>query len=207
MVTSELCGSCLRIMSADELGGRFCDLVRSLTAVGVDAVSLNVASLMAALFAVAISSWLAMRQSAIMRHANEVPLLTETFKEYRSPAFQRNEHYVVTKLAEENPPELGISCLPEEARIAATSLITFFNIMGSVLVFNMIDEALVVPLLGYRANQDWMALEPYILTERRRRAHDAFASYFEDFVCRCRDHQPPMQAYGVRLRQLPPERL
>jgi hypothetical protein len=166
-------------------------------------VNLNIASLVAALFAVALSTRLALRQSAIMRHANEVPLLMETFKEYRSPLYQRHEHYVATVLAQDNASDLGITGLPEEARIASTSIITFFNIMGAVLIFDMTDEAVVVPLLGYRANRAWVTLEPYIRSERQRRGDDTFAAYFEDLVCRFRDHQPPLQAYKVRTRQLP----
>lgn len=166
---------------------------------------LNLASLGAALLALGLSSVLTFRQSVMMRHANEVPLLLETFKEYRSPVYQRHEHYVVTELAQRSPPELGVSGLPEESRIAATSIVTFFNVLGALLIYDMADEKLIVPLFGYRAAQAWGVLEPYIMRERRNRKDDIFAAHFEDLICRVRDHSPPLAAYGLRLRRLPPE--
>ena len=39
----------------------------------------------------------------------------------------------MTELAQNNSPEVGISGLPEEPRIAATSLVTFFNVLGALL--------------------------------------------------------------------------
>lgn len=162
---------------------------------------LSISSLVASFMALGLSTWIAFRQARIMRHSYEVPLLVETFKEYRSPAYQRYEHYVVNELATEHSPELGLAGLPEEARVAATSLVTFFNIIGSFLVFNMIDESHVVPLFAYRANQAWNALEPYILRERQIRGDGVFASYFEDLVCRSRDRS--VSDFKLRLRQLP----
>lgn len=164
---------------------------------------LNIVSLVAALLALALSSWITLRQSRFMRHANEVPLLMETFKEYRSPQYQQYEHYVVNRLGQENAPELGLAKLPDEARVAATSLVTFFNIVGSFLIFDMTDESVVVPLFGYRANRAWSALEPFIVHERKLRGEDVYAAYFEDLICRVRERGPLLSSYGIRLRRLP----
>ena len=43
--------------------------------------AVNLASLLASLLALGVSAVLVIPQSTIMRHANEVPLLLETFKE------------------------------------------------------------------------------------------------------------------------------
>ena len=161
---------------------------------------LGISSLVASFLALGVSIWTALRQVRIMRHSNQVPLLVETFKEYRSPLYQRYEHYVVNNLAKDHSPELGFAGLPEEARTAATSLVTFFNVLGSFLIFGMADESVIVPLFAYRASQAWDALEPYIRRERQARGNYYFASHFEDLVCRTRDH--PAADFGLRLRRV-----
>jgi hypothetical protein len=163
---------------------------------------LNVISLVASLVALITSSVIAVRQSMIMRHANEVPVLMDAFKEYRSPVHGRHEDYVVNRLASENSPANGISGLPEEARAAAGSIITFFNVLGALLVNNMTDEKVIVPFYAYRIKQAWGVLEPFILRERINRGDDMFASYFEDLVCRARDLRPPQAKRRLRMRSM-----
>jgi hypothetical protein len=163
---------------------------------------INVASLLASLLALGVSAYLVIRQSALMRHANEVPLLMEAFKEYRSAEFQRNEYYVVHRLRQAHDPSLGFTGLPEEARIAAQALLAFFNVLGTLVVFDMADEAMIVPFFGFRVKTAWAALEPYIVEERKNRDDDFFASFFEDLAQRVRDNHPPRAAYGLKLRRI-----
>ena len=163
----------------------------------------NVASLLASLVALAVSAVLVGRQSTIMRHANEVPLLLESFKEYRSAEFQRNEHYVVHQLGRDHAPELGVTGLPEEARIPAQALVTFFNVLGTLLVFDMADEAVIVPFFGFRVRTAWSALAPYVSHERKIRDDDFYGAFFEDLACRARDNHPHRTAYELSLRRVP----
>lgn len=162
---------------------------------------LGVSSLAASFLALGLSTWTAFRQVKIMRHSNEVSLLVETFKEYRSPAYQRYEYYVVHELAKKHSPDLGFAGLPDEARVAATSLVAFFNVLGAFLIFDMADESVVIPFFAYRANQSWNVLEPYIMSERRTRGDSVFAAFFEDLVCRSRAR--PASTFRRRLLRLP----
>jgi len=166
---------------------------------------LNVVSLAASLAALAISTVLAARQSRLMRHANEVPVLMTIFNQYSSAEFQGYDFYVTQQMATEHSPELGFANLPDEARTAATAIATFFTFLGTLLLHGVVDEAVVITQIGYRARRAWSALEPYIIGERKIRGDENFASPFEDFVCRIMDNWPPEKSYGLNLKKMTTE--
>ncbi|NRQ34145.1 hypothetical protein HII36_20150 [Nonomuraea sp. NN258] len=164
----------------------------------------NILALMLSLTALVISALIALRQSTTMHHANELSVLVDLAQEFRTVEFQRAESYVIESLAKEQDPSLGCSRLPEEARIAVNAVMTFFSSIGTLVVMNMADEVLVVPLFGYRANRAWKALEPFVMRERELRGpNDGFGTFYEDLVCRIRDKFPLDKSYGLVLRRLP----
>jgi hypothetical protein len=166
---------------------------------------LSVVSLVISLVSLLTAARLAVRQSALMRHANELPIFIELTQEFRSPDFQHAEEYVLRKLATEHSPDLGISNLPEDAKVAVSTVLTFFSTFGAYIAFGLADEKIVISIFGYRANRAWVALEPYILGERKLRNDDYHAGYFEDLICRVRDNWPPLVKYKLEVRRLDDE--
>ncbi|MER6514628.1 hypothetical protein ABT158_47995 [Nonomuraea sp. NPDC001636] len=129
----------------------------------------NVFALVLSVLALVVSSITALKQYAMMRHANEVPILVDLMQEFRTDEFQQSETYVIERLAAEHDPDLGCSRLPDEPRLAVNAVTAFFSGFGALVAMRMADDALVVPLIGYRANRAWIALEPFIRRERELR--------------------------------------
>ncbi|GAA1502444.1 hypothetical protein GCM10009677_37610 [Sphaerisporangium rubeum] len=156
--------------------------------------------------ALVVSLVMAMKQVAIMRGSNQLPVLVELFQEFRSEDFQRAEAYVIERLAQENDPAVGMTGLPEEARVAVNKVVGFFSGFAYFATRRMADESLVIPLLGYRANRAWQALDPFIRRERELRGDsDRYACLYEHFVSRIRANMPLDTSFGLRLQTIPPE--
>lgn len=164
----------------------------------------DVLALAVSLLALVVSVFTALRQTKMMRHANQLPVLVELFQEFRSTEWQRAETYVLRRLRAEHDPEMGCSALPDDAKIAVNKVIGFFSGFGIFVYRKMADESLVVPLIGYRASRAWDALEPFIRRERQiRGSGDRYANMFEDFVWRVRRHKSLDASYGLHPKTLP----
>ena len=161
---------------------------------------ISVAGLILSVAALATSTLLLFRQMTFMRHANQIPVSLNVMQEYRSADFQDARDYVLTALPAEHDPSLGFTHLPQEARRPAIQVTSLFSSLGSLVFFDMIDEKFVVSTLGYRVNEAWEVLEPYILNERKIRNDKDFQTFFEDLVCRIRENWPPEDAYGLKLK-------
>src|SRR5579864_88870 len=83
--------------------------------------SFNVAALVISLAALAVSSFFAIRQIGTARHANQLPIINDVFREVRSPQFLRQEQLLWQKLPAMRQ-SIGFSHLPEELRDAASNV-------------------------------------------------------------------------------------
>ena len=162
----------------------------------------NLAALAISVAALIVSGVLAVRQSSMMRHGNEMPVLVDLMQELRSPEFQKSADYLIHTLAADNDPSLGCSNLPQDARLAVGTVSMFFTSLGALVAHDIADEAIVVTLFGFRANRAWTILEPYIHREREIRGDPFYAVPFEDLVCRVRDGWPPDHRYRLRYRKV-----
>ncbi|MGI5155476.1 DUF4760 domain-containing protein [Microbispora sp. CA-102843] len=164
----------------------------------------DITALAVSLLALVVSVFTALRQTTMMRHSNQLPVLVELFQEFRSTEWQRAEAYALGRLQAEHDPDIGCSGLPDEARIAVNKVVGYYSGFGYFVYRKMADESLVVPLIGYRASRAWDAVEPFVRREREiRGSDDRYASMFEDFVRRVRAHMPLHTSYGLRLKTLP----
>jgi hypothetical protein len=156
---------------------------------GMDASTLlNILALAVSFISLTASGLLAMRQTLMLRRANELPIFVDLTRDFRSPEFQQAQDYVLNELDSQHLPGPGdgISNLPLDARKAVSTVISFYITLGAYVAFGLADEKIVIQLFGYRAGQSWNALEPLILREREIRQGGAYASLFEDLVCRNR---------------------
>lgn len=164
---------------------------------------LNIIAVVVAFIALAVSVMFAVRQIAIMRQANQMPVFVNLIQEYRSPEFQQAEYYIMHKLAAENRRNDGILNLPFEARSNATRVLSYFGTLGSLIIYGILEEVMAVSTLGFRADHLWVELEPFVTKEREIRGNNDFAKFFEDVVCRIRANWPPEEHYGITIRRLP----
>lgn len=163
----------------------------------------NACAILLSVVALLVSVFFASRQSTIMRHSNTLAVVVDLLQEFRSLEFQRAEAYVLAEFPDKLPTEQGLSAQPELARVSGYTLTSFFSALGSLVALGIVEERVIVPQFGYRANRAWTILEPYILAERELRGGSDFANLFEDLVCRIRANWPPDTAYKLRLRRLP----
>jgi len=163
---------------------------------------LNILAVAFSFGALSVSLIFAIRQTRIMWQSNQVPLFVDLIKEFRSREFQNAEQYVMHRLKIENSAEKGVLRLPEEARLAATTVQSFFGTLGQLVINDIISEASAVSTLGLRASKLWTELEPFIESERKLRGDDDFAMFYEDFVYRTRANWPPEKSYSLVVHRL-----
>lgn len=162
---------------------------------------LNITAVAISTAALCVSILIAIRQITIMRQSNQMPIFIDLEQEFRSEQFQRAELYVLRKLKDKDAVK-GVQALPDEARLAVTLMSSYFGVLGSLIIYGIVGERQAVAALGYRADQLWRKLEPFILAERRIRGDDDHAKFFEDFICRVRGHWPPEKSYNIPVRRL-----
>ncbi|MGI8329949.1 hypothetical protein ACRYCC_08275 [Actinomadura scrupuli] len=162
----------------------------------------SLAAVIISTIALFVSGVLAVRQVSMMRHANQMPVLVDLMQEFRSAEFQMAEGYVLNKLSAENDVSLGCSGLTGPPSLAVNLVNSFFLSLGTLVAQDMVDEATVVLLFGFRADRAWKALESRIMREREIRNDPFFAVPFEDLVCRIRDGWPPTDRYRLKFRSL-----
>lgn len=167
----------------------------------MDAYVFNAITIFVAFGALIVSLFFAVRQTRIMRQSNQLPVFIELEQEFRSERFQRAELYIMRKLKEKDF-ENGVLGLPDEMRLAVTLVQSYFGVLGSLIVYGIINEREAVASMGYRVDQLWRKLEPFILAERRIRGDDDFAIFFEDFVYRIRTNWPPEKRYNIIVHRL-----
>lgn len=163
---------------------------------------LSVIGLIISLAATGISVFLVGRQIRFQRHANEVPITISLGQEYRSEEFQRAQNYVLDSLSAKHTIELGVSALPVPDRDYVLRVVSFYTWLGGLVFFDLIDKEIIIGLLGNRIDRTWRVLEPYILREREVRNIPDFLVFYEDFVCRVREHGLAVNRYRSKLRRL-----
>ena len=141
---------------------------------------LNVAALMASLLALAISSVLALRQSRLMRHANELPVVIDLFRELRADTFIVREQEIWNALPGHKDPSKGFEGIPAPLRTYVFDISLFYQTVAYLVNFKMIDNRLAYTALHYRILRTWSSVEPFVRGERAiRGGENTFLNSFE----------------------------
>ncbi len=157
-------------------------------------LSVSVASALVALVALALS----VRQT---RKQNLLPIALDVFRESRTADWFTARDFVMTRLAQEQSPEQGVSALPESARESVRHVVFFYDNLGVFVAYGVVNEDLAIAFHGVGFNEAWKILEPYIRQEREMRRMQ-YAAFYKDLVCRFRA-RPPDQVYRkLKLRRL-----
>lgn len=166
-------------------------------------LTISLIGLLLSIAATAISVIILIRQTVFLRQANHIPISVDMAQEFRSDLFLDAYDYVIHKLRQEYGPDLGVAGLQANARRAVDRVTSYFTGLGALAAQQMLDEPYAITFMGYRASRAWDELEPYIIREREIRDDSDYLVFFEDLVCRIRDHWPPTRSYGFKLRTLP----
>lgn len=141
---------------------------------------LNVAALSASLLALAVSSLLALRQSRLMRHANQLPVIIDLFRELRADTFIIREQEIWRNLPGDKEPSKGFGGIPEPLRTYVYDITLFYQTVAYLVNFNMIDDSLAYTALHYRILRTWSSVESFVRGERAiRGGENTFLNSFE----------------------------
>lgn len=150
---------------------------------------LSVVSLILAAVALTVSWQQARRSTQIARHANEIQVVADIFRDVRSKDFRSKFDRVVA-----NPPdgaslEGGFNSLQGEMRESAYAVCYFFEDLGVLVTHGLIRSEVILETVSSVLTRAWQALEPAITAEReyRQRTYPAevsptFLPHFERLV-------------------------
>ncbi|WP_433207519.1 hypothetical protein ACQP00_41515 [Dactylosporangium sp. CS-047395] len=169
----------------------------------MDSMVLNLLALAMSMLALGVSGVLARRQITMMRHGNEVPVLIDLLQELRSPEFQKAEEYVLLRLSSDNDLSHGFFGLSGPARAAVGCIVSYYSALGALVYYRMVDEAIIVGQVGFRANRAWQCLAVYVDYERAARGDLFFAKPYEHLVSLVQRGWPPDDRYGLKLGTVP----
>lgn len=165
-------------------------------------MTINLVALIFSVLAIAVSGWMALRQTRIMRQANQLPIIVELFQEFRGQSIQDSERFILLELRRQHDPNLGYTNLPEPAKAHVHNINTFFISIGVLIAYGVIDAEIMITIIGYRAQQIWSVLEPFVRREREIRG-SSYGDYFEDFVSRCCRTPPETLMEQLKLGRMP----
>jgi hypothetical protein len=173
----------------------------------VDAtIVLNVTALVISLAALVVSGYLTLRQIRLASGGNQLPVILDAFKESRDPAWFEAQEYVLSKLTQEHPAHGGHRGLPEPTRTHTAKVGLFYDDLGKLVAYRVVDEKLVIGSYGTMITRLWDVVAPYVYEERR--AHGLhFWVYFEDLAARTAANPPEAVYSALRLRSRPPRLL
>jgi hypothetical protein len=142
---------------------------------------LNIAALCASILALAVSSFLALRQSRLMRHANQLPVVIDLFRELRADTFITREQKIWSTLPGDQDPAKGFGGIPTPLRTYVYDVCLFYQTVAYLIKFKMIDEGLAYTALHYRILRTWSSVEHFVRGERViRGGGNTFLNSFEE---------------------------
>ncbi|MEH1167762.1 hypothetical protein V6V47_20495 [Micromonospora sp. CPCC 205539] len=164
-------------------------------------LALNIAAITISLAAVALSAFFGLRQLRSMQKSNSTMVTIELLtRECRSNDFLESEEFVLYELSS-SPPEDGLSGLPPKHRRHVTRIGLFFSSLGALSALGGVETRMITAMVPSRARRAWLALEPYIILERKLRS-PTYLSFFEHLVCLINDTDPAKHHESLGLRKL-----
>ncbi|MFG1672883.1 hypothetical protein [Micromonospora sp. NPDC049282] len=150
---------------------------------------------------VGVSAFFALRQLRLAQGANHTMVAIELLTRDRmSDAFLDSQQYVLTELRAACPPPVPVGELPADARRHVNRIALYYNGLGQMLAFKVVEPILLLGAGGVRAREAWAVLEPYILAEREVRGGGYLAN-FEHLVVLATETSWPAAARKLGLRR------
>lgn len=161
---------------------------------------LNMLALGTSFIALLASALLAHRQVKVATHGNTVPIIVEFFREGREPTFLEASQYILKRLEAEHSTDLGVKSLPEDALLHVLRVGGWYEDVGKLVVFGILDESIAIGSVGIGIERTWEVMRPYIYKEREL-SKSQFWIFFEDLAYRCSINPPRKVRAALGLRQ------
>ena len=172
-----------------------------------------VISLLIALAAVCVAAWQVRTSARLTVNSNSLPAITRVLEEWRSDIF-RSHVANLKKHSSDAPTVGGFDALSDEWRDSAYTVGYFFDYVGTLMLFRLVDEAIIIGQLSSQAVVLWRILENHILSERDHRevtnppgASSGFLKFYEHMIVEIMDRGRENAAAKVQrakgIRQLP----
>ena len=173
----------------------------------------GVISLLIALAAVCVAAWQVRMSARLTVNSNSLPAITQVFEEWRSDVFREHVNNL-KKHSADSPAVGGFDALPGEWRDSAYTVGYFFDYVGALMFFKLIDDDIIIGTIASQAVVLWRILENAILSEREHRqatyplgASTGFLKFYEHMIAEIMDRGGESAASKVQqakgIRQLP----
>ncbi|SDL02023.1 DUF4760 domain-containing protein [Streptomyces indicus] len=146
-------------------------------------------SVFIALVAVVATIWQGRRTTRLAEDALALPVVAETFREFRSQEFRDHVRRLLAVPDEDLLRAEGFGALPTEVQQSAYQTCYFFEYLGVLTAHGMVRVEVVVGTMGTQLVQIWDKMQDCIIAERELRAGSlpagapsAFLPYFENLV-------------------------
>ena len=126
---------------------------------------ISVLSLVISLIALAITSFVSLRQVALMRRANLLPAFVDLLQEFRSGDFYSHQDFILYKLRNYSAKE-GYSGLGENERTHFLMMFDYMSSMACLVSFGIVDIHHVFAMYGYVFQDMWAQMRPFVDKER-----------------------------------------
>jgi hypothetical protein len=168
---------------------------------------ISLISVILALIAVFISTWQARSNIQHARHSRSLPVIAESFKEFRYPEFRESIHNLLT-LPMDKMAGNSFATLTKDRREDAYKVCYFFDYIGTLIAFGIIREDIIIATMGTPIMQVWSAMSPIIEKERayRRETYSSktppgFLTFYEHLVA-CVDARGGREAARIIQEQI-----
>jgi hypothetical protein len=126
------------------------------------------------------------RQLRMAHLTNQLPVMVELFREYRTYQFLTKEEALWKELPSIDP-KVGFSGLPPSIRGTAYEVCNYYQTLSYLASLRITDNGMAILPTHCRVMKTWDAVEPFILQERVLRDDPlAFFNIFEMFVLKVR---------------------
>jgi hypothetical protein len=148
----------------------------------------SLASILLALAAVCVAAWQVRVSSRTADKSNALPVISEVFMQWRSPEFNKALASILSTRKRDLWRE-NFDALPRRRRQDAYKVCYFFDYLGTLVLYEIVDEGIIIGVMGSRLMQVWLTMKPLIDSERRYRlrhypsgAPRGFLVYYEHLV-------------------------
>ena len=166
---------------------------------------MQIAALIISIVALLVSSGTGVRALRLSRQSTSTRVLIDLFSEHRSDRLAKARNFVHTELGNYDPT-IGLRALAEDDRVLVRELAAFYDNLGVLVAYDVVDLAPVSGYLGGSVLDLWPKLQPFVVTERERRTAagnadpQRWVGYFEILHGLIQDH-PPASARQLRRRR------
>lgn len=157
------------------------------------ALIVSLVSILLALAAVSVSAWQVQASLRSADKSNALPVISEAFGQWRSP--ELND--ALRRLLRASRKDLSVrrfEALPRQLRQDAYQVCMFFDYLGTLVLYDIVSEDIIIGTMGSRLMQVWITMKPLIDHERQYRLKayppgtpPGFLAYYEHLVRRTQD--------------------